>query len=84
MIIGKALNVKYLLITMIIVMVVMFYFTIATAVLGDSMCHGGQYSLFSENQYCRTPSLFAAAFCASLGISVGLTTVIIYRRFLKR
>ena len=73
-------KVKYFLIAAVVLTVVMFYCTVATGALSDSMCGGGQFSLFSENIYCRTPSQFAAAFYVSLTITTGLAIVLVRRR----
>jgi len=76
------MRVKYFLIAAVVVTIVMFYFTMATGALSDSKCYGGQYSLFSENEYCRTPSMFATAFYVSLSITTSLAIVLFRRRFL--
>ena len=76
-------KVKYFLIAAVIMTAAMFYSTVATAALGDSMCSGGQFSLFTENTYCSTPSIFAAAYYLSLTITTGLVIVLVRRRYVR-
>jgi hypothetical protein len=53
------------------------YCTIATGELSGSVCDGN-YSLFSENPYCRTPRILAIGFYISLAV-----TVILIVQFLR-
>ncbi len=44
------------------------YLTVASGEL--SPCPNGRFSVFSDNPFCRAPSIFAVLFYTSLGISL--------------